>query len=86
MNPFDRRLRVIVHNAQQVYLIGEFNNWSTTADPMSNPAPGVWEAPTLPAGRYGLFVVDDRWIPGSSADVPARTRVISGPAVSPLAA
>jgi 1,4-alpha-glucan branching enzyme len=41
--------------AQAVYLLGEFNRWSTTATPMSYVGGGVWEATLrLEAGNQRL--------------------------------
>jgi 1,4-alpha-glucan branching enzyme len=46
--------------AQTVNLAGEFNNWSTTADPMTQAADGVWQiTKPLPAGDHAYkFVIN----------------------------
>jgi len=50
--------------ANQVFLAGEFNNWSTTATPMKRDPDGVWWVILdLPPGRYEYkFVVDGQWM------------------------
>jgi hypothetical protein len=53
--------------AHKVMIVGDFNGWSTTADPMfDRDRKGVWTI-TLPLkpGRYEYkFLVDgDRWVP-----------------------
>jgi hypothetical protein len=50
--------------ANEVYLAGEFNNWSTTATPMKRDPDGVWWIILpLPPGRYEYkFVVDGQWM------------------------
>lgn len=51
-------------SAEQVALVGSFNRWDATADPMRLDGPGLWvvEVP-LPPGRheYG-FLVDGQWV------------------------
>ncbi len=53
--------------AAKVNLAGDFNNWSTGADPMYNrEGRGVWTVTIpLPPGRYEYkFLLDgERWIP-----------------------
>jgi len=46
----------------QVFLAGEFNNWSTTANPMTNDG-GTWKTSLdLSPGRYAYkFVADGNW-------------------------
>ncbi|MCB1184711.1 glycogen-binding domain-containing protein, partial [bacterium] len=59
--------------AAAVYLAGEFNNWSDSADPMSGQD-GVWTLTRdLAPGTYQYkFVVDGNWVPdannGATAD------------------
>jgi hypothetical protein len=53
--------------AQQVFLLGNFNNWSTTAHPMDriDGQPGRWETSVqLSPGQYTYcyFVIDDECI------------------------
>jgi 1,4-alpha-glucan branching enzyme len=47
--------------AAHVYLMGEFNNWSTTATPMQRSNDQLWEL-SIPvpsnSRRYGYFVID----------------------------
>jgi len=55
-------IRIRIPNAQHVALIGDFNNWHTTAHPLSQIAPALWErAVTLLPGkhRYAFFVIED---------------------------
>ena len=61
-------------SAQQVSLVGDFNNWDPAATPLARATTGKWEAviPLTP-GRYEFtFVVDgNRWV----AD-PERPRAV----------
>jgi hypothetical protein len=55
-------IRVRIPNASQVSLVGDFNNWQSSADPLVQIAPNTWERVIdLPAGRhrYGFHVIDD---------------------------
>ena len=48
--------------AEQVFLIGDFNNWSTTAIPMMRTEPEVWQVSMrLPPGQYrfSYFVINN---------------------------
>jgi serine/threonine protein kinase len=49
--------------ASKVYLAGQFNNWSSTATPMTRKANGDWVADLqLKSGTYQYkFVVDGKW-------------------------
>ncbi len=51
-------------NAKAVFLAGEFNNWSATANPMQKDATGAWTASVpLKPGRYQYkYVVDGNWL------------------------
>jgi 1,4-alpha-glucan branching enzyme len=53
--------------AGRVHLVGDFNNWSTTADPMyDREGDGIWTITMpLPQGRYEYkFLIDgEKWIP-----------------------
>jgi len=76
-------------DAEKVYLVGDFNNWSPTADPMSDKnGDGEWTLFfPLPPGSYQYkFVVDGvYWIPDprNPVSVPdgfgGRNSVISVP-------
>ena len=57
-----RRVQAQLTGAQAVYLMGEFNNWSTTATPMQLVADELWEATLDPDVRphsFRLFVWDE---------------------------
>jgi hypothetical protein len=43
-NGFELTVRARFPLAQAVYLLGEFNRWSTAATPMSYVGRGMWEA------------------------------------------
>jgi 1,4-alpha-glucan branching enzyme len=53
--------------ARRVAIVGDFNNWSTSADPMfDREEKGAWSITLpLPPGRYEYkFLIDgDKWIP-----------------------
>ena len=58
---------VVCPEAAAVFLLGEFNDWSTTATPMSMTEADVWQIDVeLPAGqtRFSYFVIDQRWCTG----------------------
>lgn len=48
--------------ADAVFLVGQFNNWSTLATPMRRLPSGIWQA-DLPAGtsvgRHSFFIFED---------------------------
>ncbi len=50
-------------DAQSVYLVGDFNNWNTSANPMKKNEDGVWSITLpLPPGKYQYkFFVDGRY-------------------------
>lgn len=56
--------RLAAPEATEVFLAGEFNQWSATATPMQRGSDGAWVAALdLPAGRYEYkFVVDGQWV------------------------
>jgi len=56
-------------SAQQVFLCGEFNQWTPGATPMTRQQGGAWLAKlALPPGRYQYkFVVDGQWMPDHEA-------------------
>lgn len=60
-------------DAQKVAVAGEFNQWSTTANPMTKDASGTWRASIpLAPGRYAYkFFVDGEWRPDPAAAVTA---------------
>lgn len=45
------KLRVKFPEAESVYLVGPFNNWSTVDTPMERTASGDWTT-SLPVGEY----------------------------------
>jgi 1,4-alpha-glucan branching enzyme len=55
-------IRIRVPNARHVAVVGDFNNWHTSAHPLVEVTPGSWERIIdLPAGkhRYAFFVLED---------------------------
>lgn len=57
--------------AGQVYLVGDFNQWSSKATPMLQERDGAWRATLdLPCGRCYEFryLVDGQWRTDSGAD------------------
>ena len=55
-------IRIRLPNARHVAVVGDFNNWHTSAHPLVEVAPGAWERIIdLPAGkhRYAFFVLED---------------------------
>ena len=55
--------------ANQVYLCGDFNEWSATTLPMIRRGDRLWlKSVTLPPGRYEYkFIVDGKWTPDPNA-------------------
>ena len=51
-------------DAREVYLAGEFNDWSPTKSPMKKSTDGKWKKQLLlPPGEFEYkFLVDDQWI------------------------
>ena len=49
--------------ARGVFLVGDFNNWHESAQPMSREADGAWVCRMhLPAGTYRFkYLADDQW-------------------------
>ena len=49
--------------AQEVYLVGNFNTWDTSANPIKKDKKGVWKTTlSLKPGRYEYrFLVDGNW-------------------------
>jgi 1,4-alpha-glucan branching enzyme len=74
---------VVCPDAQQVYLVGAFNGWSTTATPMVRTEESVWQlslkliegggagAPAARLGqrdrRFSYFVIDKQYMTGRAA-------------------
>jgi 1,4-alpha-glucan branching enzyme len=58
---FTFKLRAV--DANNVYLAGDFNDWSTDSHPMKKVRNGEWEKRmTLPTGKYEYkFYVDGAW-------------------------
>jgi 1,4-alpha-glucan branching enzyme len=57
-------------DAQQVFLVGDFNGWSTTATPMQPAADGHWHLThALAPGhyRFSYFVIEKSWRDGRDA-------------------
>ncbi len=54
--------------ANQVYLVGEFNQWNTQSIPMKKDKKGIWKKKMkLAPGRYEYqFLVDGNWTPDVS--------------------
>lgn len=78
--------RVYCRDAEQVFLLGDFNDWSTLATPMRCDDGQTWEIeiPLAPGTyRYGYFIInaDPRHI-GRDGSCPSRingiTRVQQG--------
>ena len=62
--------------AAEVFLAGEFNEWSTTATPMERTKDGSWVVSLeLAPGRYEYkFIVDGNWLCEPSCDAPGEGR------------
>ncbi len=57
--------------ADQIFVVGEFNDWDRKSLPMSQDRNGIWHlALDLPAGRSYEFryLVDGRWLTDGHAD------------------
>ena len=55
-------IRIRIPRAQHVALVGDFNHWHTTAHPLTQIAPDLWETSlALPPGlhRYAFFILED---------------------------
>ena len=65
------------NGAREVHVVGEFNNWSTTATPMKRSRNGIFKATVdLPPGRHYQFryLLDGRlWRNETEADGAAET-------------
>ncbi len=53
----------LAQDAQEVYLVGNFNNWDERANLMKKDKNGMWKTTlTLKPGRYEYrFLVDGNW-------------------------
>jgi 1,4-alpha-glucan branching enzyme len=60
--------------AQEVWLVGDFNSWDIRTNPMKKDKKGLWKAAlTLSPGRYEYrFLADGQWVndPSYSYCVP----------------
>ena len=57
--------RVTCKDARRVYLVGDFDGWSTTAIEMEQVAPDVWQTRLeLDPGtyRFRYYAADGRWL------------------------
>ncbi len=57
--------RTICSGAEQVFLVGDFNGWSSEATPMHRIGRDLWQITLeLPPGEYRFryFTSDNRWI------------------------
>ena len=65
------------NSAQKAYVVGEFNNWSTSATPMKRQKNGAFRATVeLPKGReyqFRYLLDNDRWENEAEADKYAET-------------
>ena len=68
------QFEIIVPEAQEVYLAGDFNNWDTSTKPMRKDKKGIWKTTlSLKPGRYEYrFFTDGKWEkdPSCSGCVP----------------
>jgi 1,4-alpha-glucan branching enzyme len=48
MSDLGKTFRIHQPHAAAVFVVGPFNNWSTTATPMESLGDGNWELPLLP--------------------------------------
>ena len=70
-------IRIRVPGARDVAIVGDFNHWHSSAHPLVEVSPGLWERIIdLPPGkhRYAFFILDDA--PGS-----LRSRVLANGSV-----
>ncbi len=73
-------IRIRIPGARHVSLIGDFNNWHSSAHPLVQVGEDVWERIVdLRVGkhRYAFFVIDDVAVTGGSL----RSRVVANGAV-----
>ncbi len=70
---------VKIQNAQHVNVVGDFNQWQTTADSLERIGDDLWQATLyLNPGHYkfAYFVIDSRWQKETPAGVN-RTRLVN---------
>ena len=64
--PKKRKITFSLENieAQQVYLVGDFNGWDVGAHPMKHSGNGKWKKQlVLPQGQFEYkFLADDQWL------------------------
>lgn len=60
-------------NAKKVYIVGEFNSWNETGNPMVKTEPGLWEITLeLEEGSYEYkFIADGQWYVDPEAEQTA---------------
>jgi 1,4-alpha-glucan branching enzyme len=65
---------LLAPETQEVYLVGDFNNWDTCSNLMKKDKKGIWKTTlSLKPGRYEYrFLVDGNWMndPACSFCVP----------------
>jgi len=68
--------RLKAPEAEEVLLVGDFNRWSRTADPMKPGPNGRWRTTLqLPPGRYEFkFLVDGVWREPAENEKAVRNR------------
>jgi 5'-AMP-activated protein kinase regulatory beta subunit len=51
------------NNAEEIILMGDFNNWNPKTHPMKRDGNGIWNRTVIiPPGRYEYkFLVDGKW-------------------------
>lgn len=57
------RFDLLAPNVREIFLVGSFNDWNSTATPMTRSSEVRWAKElSLPPGRYEYrFLVDGRW-------------------------
>jgi hypothetical protein len=79
-NYIPHTIRIRLAGARQVSLVGDFNNWHSSAHPLVQVGPDLWERIVdLPVGkhRYAFFVIDDLGASGGAV----KSRVVGNGAV-----
>jgi 1,4-alpha-glucan branching enzyme len=73
-SPSKVRFELTAPGAGQVFLAGTFNQWESSATPMTRTREGKWvkELALGPGAYEYLFLVDGKWLldPGASERVP----------------
>ena len=73
-------IRIHIPHAHHVSVVGDFNNWHSSAHPLVQVGPDLWERIVdLPAGkhRYAFFVIDDTALTGGNL----RSHIVANGAV-----